>query len=173
MTGQTDKDHVLGDYAAFLKALLPQAQGFLCHDKGGRLFWSEMPAEGSPDLTDAYRAVLASVLGGKVPPADGARLSLGAHTAYLLRLQGDGGRLLGALTVLVDRSGAGMPCQFVGNVLGPALRSLQRELSLRFRVLDGQRKLQVQAAEERLLHQVGDRAAGLERAREAAGRARP
>ena len=47
-----------------------------------------------------------------------------------------------------------MPYQFVVDLLGPALRSLQRELSLRFRVLDGQRKLQVQAAEERLLHKV-------------------
>jgi len=69
-----------------------------------------------------------------------------------VRLEGEGGRLLGALTLYVERSGAPLPFAFVAGVVQPAIRSRQREMSLRFRVLDSQRRLQVQAAEEKLLH---------------------
>ncbi len=155
MGREAEKNAVFSDYAVFLKALLPLAQGFLYHDRGGRLFWAELPAEGAPALPDSYHAALSALLtegGGDEPKT--ARLPLGNLVAFLLPLLGDGGRVVGALTVLVERSSAGMEGEFVRDVLGPALRSLQRELALRFRVLDGQRKLQVQAAEERLLHQV-------------------
>jgi diguanylate cyclase (GGDEF)-like protein len=153
MAGPADKDHVFGDYSAFLKALLPQAQGFVCHDARGVVFWSEPPPEGSPPVTPPYREALAAVLTGTAAPGEECRLILGGNAAYVLRLEGEGGRRVGALTVLVERS-ARMPYAFVADLLAPALRSLQRELSLRFRLLEGQRKLQVQAAEERLLHQV-------------------
>jgi len=154
MAGEAEKDEVFSDYAVFLKALLPPAQGFLYHDRGGRLFWSELPVDGAPELTDAYRAALATTLGGTSGKCNTTRLPLGNLVAVLLPLQGDAGRVIGALTVLLERSSAAMDGEFVRDVLGPALRSLQRELTLRFRVLDSQRKLQVQAAEERLLHQV-------------------
>lgn len=154
MAGQSEKDDVLGDYAAFLKALLPQAQGFICHDRNGRVFWSEAPPDGAPAVTDAYQALVTKVLQRQPIPADSAKLMLGGHVVYVLPLDGDGSTRHGALTVLVDRSVASMPYAFVADVLSPALRSLQRELSLRFRLRDGQRKLNVQAAEERLLHQV-------------------
>ncbi len=154
VTRRAEKDQVLDDYAAFLKALLPQAQGFICHDRQGTVFWAEPPPDGSPAMTDEYRRILAGVLGGKPVHADGARLMLGRNIAHIVRLVGDRAMSLGALTVLVDRSAASMSHQFVVDVLGPALRSLQRELSLRFRLLEGQRKLQVQASEERLLHKV-------------------
>jgi diguanylate cyclase (GGDEF)-like protein len=154
MSTPADKDQVLGDHAAFLKALVPQAHGFICHDARGTVFWSESPPQGMPSVTDAYRATLVAVLNGGPLPGDGARVPLGANVAYVIRLEGDGGRLLGALSVLVERSAARMPYAFVKDVLAPALRSLQRELCLRIRLLEGQRKLSVQAAEERLLHKV-------------------
>ena len=154
MTDGAENDHFLDDFATFLRALLPQAQGFICHDRRGRVFWSEAPPDGLPAITDAYRATLASLLRGRPMAADGAKLTLGSNVAYVVRLERDGKRPLGALTVLVERSAAIMPYKFVVDVLGPALRSLQRELFLRFQVVDGQRKLQVQAAEERLLHEI-------------------
>jgi len=154
MAEPADKDAVLRDYAAFLKALLPQAQGFICHDSQGRVFWSEAPPAGVPPVSDAYRDLLARLLKGDPLPAEGTRLKLGDYYAHLALLHGEDGRALGVLNVLLDRDAASMPSQFVLDVLAPALRSLQRELSLRFKVLDSQRKLQVQAAEERLLHQV-------------------
>jgi diguanylate cyclase (GGDEF)-like protein len=152
MAVQADKDDVFRDYAAFLKALLPQAQGFVCHDGHGKVFWSEAPPEGTPPVTDEYRALLVARLRGEALPEDGARLKLGGLLGYLLRLEGEGGRLLGVLAVLIDRSAGALPYAFVADVLKPALRSLQREMSLRIRVVEAQRKLQVQAAEERLLH---------------------
>ncbi len=154
MTGQDDKDNVLGDYAAFVKALLPQAQGFVCHDGQGRVFWSEAPPDGTPAVTDEYRNLLARILGDQPLPEGDGRLTLGDYQAYMVRLEGESGRCLGALTVLADRGAASMPYQFVVDLLAPAWRSLQRELALRVRALDSQRKLQVQAAEERLLHKV-------------------
>jgi diguanylate cyclase (GGDEF)-like protein len=154
MTVPEEKDAVLRDYAAFLKALLPQAQGFICHDSQGRVFWSEAPPEGVPTVTDEYRELLALLLNGGALPPEGARLRIGPHIAFLAPLRGEDGRMLGVLNVLADRGAASMPYPFVMDLAAPALRSLQRELSLRYRLLDGQRKLQVQAAEERLLHTV-------------------
>jgi hypothetical protein len=131
MAGHEEKDHVLGDYAAFLKALLPQAQGFICHDRHGRVFWSESPPDGSPAITDAYRATLTSVLCGQPLPADGARLPLARNIAYIVRLEGAARRPLGALTVLVDRSAANMPYQFVVDLLGHPARSLPSRVEIR------------------------------------------
>jgi diguanylate cyclase (GGDEF)-like protein len=149
-----EKDNVFGDYAAFLKALLPQAQGFFCHDRHGRVFWSESPPDGAPALTDSYRSVVNDLLRCVAGADAAARLNIGNHVAYVMPLAGEGDSRLGALTVLVDRRDANMPYAFVADVLNPALRSLQRELFLRLRLVDSQRKLNVQAAEERLLHQV-------------------
>lgn len=154
MAEPADKDAVLRDYAAFLKALLPQVQGFVCHDVQGRVFWSEAPPDGVPPVSEPYRELLSQLLKGGPPPAEGTRLKLGACIVHMALLHGEDGRVLGALSVLLDRDAAGMSSRFVLDLLAPALRSLQRELSLRYRLLDSQRKLQVQAAEERLLHKV-------------------
>lgn len=154
MAEPADKDAVLRDYAAFLKALLPQVQGFVCHDVQGRVFWSEAPPDGVPPVSESYRELLSQLLKGGPPPAEGTRLKLGVYIVHMALLHGEDGRVLGALSVLLDRDAAGMSSRFVLDLLAPALRSLQRELSLRYRLLDSQRKLQVQAAEERLLHKV-------------------
>ena len=49
---------------------------------------------------------------------------------------------------------ATFPADACADLLLPATRTLERELSLRVRLLEGYRKLSVQAAEERLLHEV-------------------
>lgn len=154
MTAQPEQDSVLGDFAAFVRALLPQVQGFACHDTRGVVFLADSPPQGAPAVDDAYRAVLKRVLGSAPLPEDGMRVAIGPHLGYIIRLDADAGRLLGAITVLIARDGNEPPYASVAATLAPALRSLQRELSLRFRIMEGQRKLNVQAAEERLLHQV-------------------
>ncbi|MCK6370215.1 MAG: EAL domain-containing protein [Gammaproteobacteria bacterium] len=153
MSVTAEKDVVFSDYAAFIRALLPPAQGLVCHDAAGRMFWSEPPAEGMPALTAQYREAVTAAAGDTARPGQ-LRIPLGSVCAYLLPLAGEGDRSLGVLTVFLDRRSASMDHAFLRSVLAPVLRGLQRELSLRFRIVDAQRKLQVQAAEERLLHQV-------------------
>lgn len=154
MTEAGEKDAVLGDHAALIRVLLPQAQGFVCHDSQGRVFWSEAPPGGLPPVGDEYRNLLALLLKGGAVPAGGVQLAMGSYTACLVALQGEDGRLLGVLNLLVDGSDPNLSCQGLLEQAAPAIRGLQRELSLRYKILDSQRKLQIQAAEERLLHKI-------------------
>jgi diguanylate cyclase (GGDEF)-like protein len=156
MEARPQKEQVLGDYAILLKALLPQAAGFQCHDREGQLIWQSLPAS-HPTLGGAYDSALAAVLREGVRGGQGVRIGVGTGAAYLVRMEGDRQQSLGALTVLVGPAGAGLAFDDVVARVRPAVRSLQRELSLRFRLLDGYKKLSVQAAEEKLLHEV-DRA---------------
>jgi diguanylate cyclase (GGDEF)-like protein len=153
MEARPEKDQVLGDYAALLKALLPQALGFLYHSENGRPIWAAPPPRPVP-LGDVYETALASVLRSETRAGTGARIGLSGANAFIVRLASDRQHPLGALTVLVDSALPDLPYDQLIDRIWPALRSLQRELSLRFRVLDGYRKLNVQAAEEKLLHEV-------------------
>lgn len=148
-----DKDQVLGDYAAFLRALLPQAIGFHCFGRDGSPIWSDTP-DAKPPADPAHASALRKVLGSEGKVGLPVRLPLGSVIAYVVPLASDRDETLGALTIIVDRATGAMSCEFCMDLLRPALRTLQRELTLRFRLLDGYRKLNVQAAEERLLHEV-------------------
>lgn len=131
---------VFDDYAAFLNALLPQAEGFLFHDRHARLFWNDRAPDTS--LFDAgYHESLRELLaGGRMSPGS-ARIPLRDSVAYLIRLTSDKGHPLGVLTALVPKEVGGMPRQFCSDLLKPALRSMERELSLRVHLLDANRKL--------------------------------
>jgi len=153
MTGQSQRETVLGDHAAFFRALLPQARGFIGHNRSGQVFWSELPAGFAPKLTTEYATLLRQLLLGR-PAPDGARAQLGPYCAYLLPLTDSSGGGSGVVTVLLGDEAAQPTYAQVLEILAPACRSVQRELTLRLRVLDSQQKLQVQAAEERLLHKV-------------------
>ncbi len=155
MASGKEKNDVLADYIAFLTALLPQTVGVMCYDRKGHLFWAwSAPDASGVELTDTYTGALAGVLKSSRFSRESSRVSLGSATAYIARLEGARGRALGALTVLVDKKTGSMPYEFCINMLQPVLRSLQRELSLRFRLLDSRKKLSVQAAEEKLLHSI-------------------
>jgi diguanylate cyclase (GGDEF)-like protein len=147
------KVQFFGDYAVFLKALLPQATAICCHDKAGHIFWRD---EESPAGLDSasHRQAVAQLLespnrAGKLGP-----LSLDGSAAYLFPLLGERREVLTVLTAVVDSSAGILPYEFCAELLRPALRSLRRELSLRFRLTENYRKLSVQTAEENLLHQV-------------------
>lgn len=157
MATSPEKNEVFGDYAAFLNALLPQAVGFLFHDRHGHLFWHD----NSPDtsqLNDAYHATLRKVLRNGELPGEEARISLRDCTAYLIRLVSDQGRVLGVLTALASRETGGMPFAFCNDLLQPALRSLSRELSLRVHLMDATSQLNHKDGEHKFLKMLGDKA---------------
>ena len=157
MATSRQKTEVFGDFSAFLHALLPQALGFLFHDRKGRLFWrdrNDQPFE----LNDDFHAALAQVLGEGEFPADKGRIGLGRATAFVIPLVSDRGRNLGALTAVVDPDTGGMPYQFCVDVLSPAVRSLQRELSLRYYLMDVNKQLEAQSTDHDFLQALGDEA---------------
>ena len=157
MNKSPEKHQVFGDYAAFLHALLPQSQGFLFHDRHARLFWHD----NSPDtsqLDEEYHSTLKRILKFGDLPGESARIPLRDSIAYLVRLVSDKGRPLGVLTALVDREVGGMPHKFCSDLLKPALRSLERELSLRVNLLDANRKLHDHDHEYEFLRTLGDQA---------------
>jgi diguanylate cyclase (GGDEF)-like protein len=157
MASAPQKNEVFGDYAAFLNALLPQAVGFMFHDRHGHLFWHD----NSPDtsqLNDHYHSTLNEILREGDLPGEEARIHLRDCTAYLVRLVSDQGRVLGVLTALANREMSGMPYEFCRGLLQPALRSLSRELSLRVHLLDVTSKLNVHGGEHEFLKVLGEKA---------------
>jgi diguanylate cyclase (GGDEF)-like protein len=153
MAERSEKDEVLADYTALLAALLPQAEGFFCHDQRGQLFWFDKPElvrrfEDDP----AYLGILERVL--EVPGAQARELlQVGDCAALVLSLDDGQGGHHGAITVVLPAA-ENLPVKPTVRALRPVLRTLRRELSLRHRLLASKRKLAVQAAEEKLLHHV-------------------
>ena len=145
------KQQVLGDYAALLRAFLPQVRGLHCYGLNGLSIWSEEP---SPPvcLTAEYHAVLAALM--TEANASAARVELDGAVAYLVTLRDEKGSPLGALAMLLPAAAVTLTAEACAELVLPASRTLERELSLRVRLLEGYRKLSVQAAEERLLHEV-------------------
>ncbi len=155
MGASKEKDQVFGDYAAFLHALLPQAQGFLFHDRHSRLFWHDNAPDTS-QLSDAFHETLNRILRFGDLPGDAARIPLRDSIAYLIRLVSDKGKTLGVLTALVDRNVGTMPHKFCANLLKPARRSMERELSLRLHLLDANRKISDHDTEHNFLKQISE-----------------
>jgi diguanylate cyclase (GGDEF)-like protein len=148
-----DKNQIISDYTAFLKALSPQTRGFCCHDRRGQLFWEEQGADrgGWPD---AYEPVLREILETPGKASEVGRVGAGPRSVYILPLTDNEQRLIGALSVFVDTTQADMGyAEFCAQVQ-PAVRSLERELTLRYRLVSTYRQLSVRSAEENLLHQV-------------------
>jgi len=153
MSQTSEKDQVLADYTAVLTSLLPQTEGFLCHNRHGRLFWFDQQALADEVAADAgFRQALEEVLGST--DADGHQvLRIERHNAYILSLNDGSGTHHGALTIVAPNRES-IPLEFVVEALQPVLRTLHRELTLRFRLMEAQGKLTVQAAEEKLLHHI-------------------
>lgn len=142
---------VLGDYAAMLRILLPQACGFYCYSGNGAAIWKD-PGTGAVSPDAAYEAALTTFRdsGSTLPE----RVDLAYGAAYLLPLRSEKEQMLGVVVILVEPPESTMSAARCLELTRPAVHTLQRELSLRFRLLDSYRKLNVQAAEERLLHDV-------------------
>lgn len=153
MAERSEKDQVLSDYFDVLKALLPQTEGFFCHDRNGQLFWFDDQGLAARIADDgAYRMRLEATL--KAPgPEEGAPVRVDDLAAYVLSLDDGAGGHHGALTIVTEAR-ENIPFEFVLGAIRPAISTLQRELTLRYRLMEIQRKLAVQTAEEKLLHHI-------------------
>jgi len=149
--GSAEKEQVLGDYAALLRAFLPEIRGCHCYGANGATLWCDEPDARLP-ATRAFRAALKSVLPGTGPGF--LKVDLEGTVAYLITLRNERGEPLGAVVLTLPAPAATFSAEVCAERARPATRTLERELSLRFRLLEGRRKLSVQAAEERLLHEV-------------------
>ncbi|MGI9290721.1 MAG: hypothetical protein ACR2QG_05535, partial [Gammaproteobacteria bacterium] len=56
-----EKNQVFNDYASFLNALLPVAEGFIFHDRHARLFWHDNAPDTS-QLDEAYHQILRKLI---------------------------------------------------------------------------------------------------------------
>jgi diguanylate cyclase (GGDEF)-like protein len=151
MSDAPAQDQVLGDYAALLRILLPQACGFYCYSRDGAAIWTD-PGSGAVRVDARCQSALTAFRQGECMAPQ--RVDLGHGAAFLLPLRSEKDQILGVLAILVEPPGSHIDAARCLELTRPAVRTLQRELSLRFRLLDGYRKLNVQAAEERLLHDV-------------------
>ncbi len=140
------------DYAALLKTLLPEAVGCSCYDYGGSEFWADPPSQRVDYPADFDAQIRALLTDPFQAPAAPLHLN-GRLRAYLLPLPGFQSDRHGVLCVLLENAGQ-LSADFCAAALEPLIRILRRELGLRFRLVDNQRKLRVQAAEENLLHAV-------------------
>lgn len=151
MDAGAERHQVLADYAALLRAFLPEVRGFHCYGTNGAPIWTEDPTP-PVSLTTDCRQALRDLLRGRshVP----VRIPMPGATAYLVPLRNEKAEPLGALALLLQEAATGLAADACAERILPATRTLERELSLRVRLLEGRRKLSVQAAEERLLHEV-------------------
>jgi diguanylate cyclase (GGDEF)-like protein len=127
---------LFGDYAALLRAALPDLGGWCCQARAGEaLFAAPPPGQPLP----------------ATPPAAG-RQAAGPWVVDTLVL--DGHRVTAGTLSLWLPAGAAPPAAAVAAAVEPVRRVLARELGLRLELLESRRRLGVQAAEERLLHAV-------------------
>lgn len=152
MEGGFDKNQTISDYALMLEALLPDAIGFYCVDRAASCFFEQppdAPVEFSAEYDDAVRDILAS----PKRASELGRIELDTAVAMLLPLVGDQEKLLGLMTVLLNPA-TDATWESAAGQARPAIRSLERELALRYRLVASYKKLNVRSAEENLLHQV-------------------
>jgi len=142
------KDRVFADYASWMRSLLGSPGAFYCYDRRAQLFWRDRGGLRPALSRECKRAVRRLLRGG---PAPAEPLSCGEHCAQLVPLRDARDQLHGALLIVAPaRSGN----RDLAASLAPAIRTLQRELALRYQLLESRRRVAVQAAEEKLLHHI-------------------
>ena len=152
MEGGFDKNQTIGDYALMLEAMLPEAIGFYCVDRTGSCFFEKAP-QPEVDLTENHAEAVREILAAPERAKDVGRIALDGATAILLPLEGDQDTLIGIMTIMLDPAST-LSWKKAAQRARPAIRSLERELMLRYRLVASYKKLNVRSAEENLLHQV-------------------
>ncbi|MAF84273.1 MAG: hypothetical protein QGG54_02955 [Gammaproteobacteria bacterium] len=152
MSGGFDKNQTIQDYTIILWALLPGFMAFYCHDRRGIRFFEQPAAEViefSTDYDDAVKRILAD----PEQAATFGQVDLGLAVAYIIPFTGDHSSVLGVFSILVQPDEAKTYDEIVDQVY-PVVNSLQRELSLRYRLMAAYKQLNTRSAEENLLHQI-------------------
>jgi diguanylate cyclase (GGDEF)-like protein len=152
MASGSSKNQIISDYAAFLKALLPETIGSCCHDHKGRMFFHEKDAN-PKDFPHQYQGVLTKILLTPIAARKIGKMKFEKATAFIIPLIGNEEKTLGTLTVLV-KPGLNLSFAAATKKIRTVTRTLERELSLRYRLVAAYKQLSVRSAEENLLHQV-------------------
>ena len=153
MSQANEINQVLGDHALCIRALLPETRAVLCHDEQGGLLWQTKLPAGTQPPAELPKVVLELLAAADA--VNTARVVPGPSlTAHVLRLNGQQGRGLGTLAVLLDTKRGTTGAVDVMARLQPAIRTLQRDLSLRIRLAEALKRVGMQSAEETLLHDV-------------------
>jgi diguanylate cyclase (GGDEF)-like protein len=153
MSQAKEISQVLGDYALCIRALLPETRAVICHDEHGRILWQTKLPSGS-ELPAELGAVVHQLLAAESEADVSSVVPGSALTAHVLRLNGQNGRGLGTLSILLDSARKARPPAEIAGALKPAIRNLQRDLNLRLRLAEAQKRVALQTAEETLLHDV-------------------
>ncbi len=151
MESPRDLNTVFSDYAALLRVVSPGVHGLVFYGKNGKPLWRCAQAPRGAllaKLAPAVAALLAEPAGGPL------RVVADDAVAFLVPLGNDQDRPLGALAAFAEPGTAPPSAAAFAALADPVVRTLQREMILRVRLRDSHRKLSVQAAEERLLHEV-------------------
>jgi len=147
-----DKNQIIGDYTSLIAAMLPGMIGLRCLDRAKQPIFDEV-AESDIEYSPAYYDAVHAILGSPEQACDLGRLELDGAIAFLLPLDGDKGKPVGVVSILFEPAST-LTWPEVFEAVRPAVRSMQRELILRYRLVTAYKKLNVRAAEENLLHQV-------------------
>ena len=140
------------DYADLIARLVPEGLGYRCYDHDGQAFWEAMPGQDLASTAD-FEAALAETL-AQPDACNCVTVELPEEQwACILPLRGNGPERRGALAVFMEDSATECRRE-LPDTLAPVTRLLERELRLRYRLVDSRRKLRVQAAEENLLHAI-------------------
>ena len=137
---------IFNDYCALLHAVLPNAHGFIFYDRKQRLYRKDQTSVAfHPDKN--YQNALQQTLNYGDHHDAGEAILVDSKTAFLFQIKGDSEVALGVVVVLVNEDLSRQPKVWIFNQIKPALDSLTRELSLRFKLVKTHRKYSEKSAD--------------------------
>ena len=96
-----DKNQIIGDYTSLIAAMLPDMLGLRCLDRRKQPIFDEV-SETDIEYSPAYHDAVKAILGSPEQACDVGRVELDGAIAFLLPLDGDKGKPVGVVSVLVD-----------------------------------------------------------------------
>jgi diguanylate cyclase (GGDEF)-like protein len=146
---------VLKDYVSCLKTLLPGVSGFLFHSIDGQVVWQDENAE-FPLFNDVYHIAIRQACQFGELPHEQRRIDIGGSKAFLFHLAADDGLTLGTMTVVFGQGKGDVRWEAVAERIGPAVRGLCREMSLRGRLRNSDEKQEDQIGNYEFLRNIED-----------------
>lgn len=139
----TLEQEVFGDYAAFLGKLLPQARGFLFHNRDGQVLWRDDAI--NADLLNAeYLQYLRQLVNAGTADNEYREMVVNGGNTFFFDLTSTQGHTLGFLAVFLEPAFSTMDWESCRHKLHAAVRSLCRELGLRVKLQEAGSNLAVQ-----------------------------
>jgi len=143
------------DSSALFRALLPEAAGFLFHDRKMRYYWRDETSDNFAPSPEYNIALLETLKHGEIL-GEHDRVAIDEYSAIIFPMRSESGWNLGAVTVLVSGELATKPKEWIGNLIAPALQSLQRELGLRYRLVRTHRRMEEKSSDHKFLRMLGE-----------------